>query len=80
MALDNRPRVISTLLRIAESKRAGDDASAVPISQMVLAAINNLSRQTCGELLRGFERDGLIWLGFREIEVLQPAQLRAMIV
>lgn len=77
---DNRQRAVSTLLRIAGRKLAGDDAAAVPISQTELAAITNLSRQTCGELLRGFERDGLIRLGYREIEVLQPARLRAMII
>lgn len=77
---DNRHRAISTLLRIAGRKHAGDDASAIPISQTELAAITNLSRQTCGELLRGFERDGVVRLGYREIEVLQPARLRAMIV
>lgn len=76
---DTRHRAISTLLRVAGRKQSGDTPAAVPITQTELAAITNLSRQTCGELLRGLERHGLIRLGYREIEVLAPARLRAMI-
>lgn len=76
---DNRHRAISTLLRVTGRKHAGDTPASAPITQSELASITNLSRQTCGQLLRGFEGDGLIRLGYREIEVLQPALLRAMI-
>jgi len=79
LIFDNRIRLISTLLRIAGSKHASNSPTVVPISQTELSALTKLSRQTCGELLRGFEREGLIRLGYREIEVLQPARLRAMI-
>lgn len=75
---DTRHRAISTLLRVAGRKQGGETPTTVPISQTELAAITNLSRQTCGELLRGLEREGLIRLGYREIEVLAPAQLRGM--
>lgn len=80
LIFDNRIRLISTLLRIAGSKRDSDSPTSVPISQTELSALTKLSRQTCGEMLRGFERDGVVRLGYREIEVLQAARLRAMIV
>lgn len=76
---DTRHRALSTLLRVAGRKQGGDTPATVPISQTELAAITNMSRQTCGELLRGLERDGLIRLGYRELELLAPSRLRAMI-
>ena len=76
---NNRHRVVSTLLRVAACKHGGDAPVSLPITQAELAAITNLSRQTCGALLRAFESSALIRLGYGEIELLAPARLRALI-
>lgn len=72
-------RAVTTLLRIAGRKHGGDAPVTVPISQVEFSALTNVSRQTCGEWLRSIEREGLIRLGYRRIELLSPAGLRAKI-
>lgn len=72
-------RCIAVLLRISERRFSGDDGVDLPIGQMDLAGMANLSRQKVGEVLRELEEAGLVELGYRRIGVLAPARLRAML-
>lgn len=76
---DTRFRAMSTLLRIAGCKHGGNAPGSVPVTQAEFAAITNLLRQTCGQLLHGLQRDGLTRPCNRQIEVLAPARLRSMV-
>jgi CRP-like cAMP-binding protein len=49
----------------------------LPISQSEFAEIANLSRNAAGNALRQLAHDGVIGLGYREIEVLEPSALWA---
>lgn len=76
---ESRRRIVSTLLRIAGAKYRGDEPRAVPISQAELATITTMSRQTCGLVVRDLAREGLIDIGYRTIDLLAPARLRAIL-
>lgn len=51
------------------------DPPALPISQAEFAEIANLSRNAGGDALRDLAQMGVIRLGYREIEVLEPSAL-----
>lgn len=48
------------------------DRPVLPISQIEFAEIANLSRNAAGDALRELAQMGVIRLGYREIEVLEP--------
>ncbi len=51
------------------------DPPVLPISQVEFAEIANLSRNAAGDALRDLAQMGVIRLGYREIEVLEPRAL-----
>ena len=51
------------------------DPPVLPISQAEFAEIANLSRNAAGDALRELAQMGVIRLGYREIEVLEPSSL-----
>jgi len=78
---DNDRRCACTLLRIAGLKpprRARPERSQVHITQDELATMVNLSRTTLVQVLRKFERSGLIEQGYRTLRVLDVPGLTAV--
>lgn len=72
-------RLIAVLLRIGECRVTGAAAVDVPIGQLELAGMANLSRQKASEVLRDLEQKGLVALGYRRITILQPDLLRSLL-
>lgn len=79
MLRDNRRRCIAVLLRVADCRNFGDAPVKADIAQEELAAMSNLSRQTVGPILHELERSGLIALGYRSIDLQNPARLRDIV-
>ena len=75
---DGRGRCIATLLRLSETRLQGMVPERIPIGQLELAGMANLSRQKAGELLRDLEDRGLIALGYRWIAVRDRQGLAAL--
>ncbi|MGZ8254501.1 MAG: Crp/Fnr family transcriptional regulator [Burkholderiaceae bacterium] len=78
---DNTRRCACTVLRITglrPPRRARTDRRDVMVTQGELAAMVNLSRTTLVQILRQFERDGLIEQGYRELRVVDPSALAAL--
>lgn len=78
---NSRLRCIAVLLRLAGCRHAvaGTRPVTIHFTQDQLAAAANLSRYPAGTILRELARSGLIKLGYGTIELVQPAQMRAMI-
>lgn len=75
---DSRRRCIAVLLHSA-NVRWGTVPSgpiAVQVSQDELGAIGGLSRKTVGRFLKELERQGLVEVGYREINLINPGHLR----
>lgn len=78
---DSRRRCASTLLRITglrPPRRARPERADAPVTQHELATRVNLSRTTLSQVLRAFEREGSIELGYRALRVLDEARLAAV--
>lgn len=75
---DGRGRCVATLLRLSDDRLQGIVPERLPIGQLELAGMANLSRQKTGEVLRDLERDGLLELGYRSIAIRDRARLRAL--
>lgn len=76
---DSRRRCIAVLLRAA-GYRGGDAGVAdAGIAHNELAAMANMSRQTCGGILRALAADGVIDLGYRSILIRDAAALQAIL-
>lgn len=78
---DSHERCAAALLQLSEQRFAngkGIDDHDVPLSQQELGAIANLSRTSVSAILRDFETDGLIAMGYRSIVIKNPAGLRAI--
>jgi CRP-like cAMP-binding protein len=78
---DNERRCACTVLRISglrPPRRARPDRRDVIVTQGELAAMVDLSRTTLVEILRRFERRGLIEQGYRTLRVVDPAGLTAL--
>lgn len=78
---DNDRRCACTLLRIAGLKpprRARPERTEVPVTQDELATMVNLSRTTLVQVLRGFERRGLVEQGYRTLRVVDVPGLTAV--
>jgi CRP-like cAMP-binding protein len=75
---EGRGRCIAVLLRLSDEQLQGIVPERLPIGQLELAGMANLSRQKAGEVLRELERDGLIELGYRWIAVRDRARLAAL--
>jgi CRP-like cAMP-binding protein len=78
---DNARRCACTLLRITglrPPRRARPDRHDVSVTQSELAGMVNLSRTTLVQILRQFERRGLIEQGYRMLRVADVAALTAL--
>jgi CRP-like cAMP-binding protein len=75
---DGRGRCIATLLRLSDERLQGVVPERLPVGQLELAGMANLSRQKAGEVLRELEQQGLIELGYRWIAVRDRAGLAAL--
>ncbi len=76
---DSALRCLAVLLRYCGCRFAGDAPVTIALAQDQLAAGANLSRHIAGEALRAAEADGMLALGYREITVLNPRAVRAMV-
>ena len=75
---DGRGRCIATLLRLSDNRLQGVVPERIPIGQLELAGMANLSRQKAGEVLRELEALGLIELGYRWIAMRDRKGLEAL--
>lgn len=77
-----RQRVIAVLLRLS-GWRTGPhlppNLAPIHLSQQQLGQISNLSRTVVSAALRDLEERGLIVIGYRSIDVLEGAALKAML-
>lgn len=81
MIPDNERRCACTLLRIAglrPPRRSHPDRCDVIVTQGELAAMINVSRTTLVQILREFERRGLIEQGYRMLRVADVESLTAL--
>ena len=69
------PRVATLLLRLAGGQ---GQESSLQISQEDLAAMLGVSRQALSPVLKQMERQGLIQLAYRRLQVIDPARLRLL--
>lgn len=76
MLPDTRARMAAILLHQAGVRNEGESAVTLVVTQEELGHISNMSRQPSGRLLRDFDAEGLIGIGYRRITVLQPEALR----
>ena len=78
---DSDRRCACALLRIAGLKhprRLRPERTDVPITQEDLATMVNLSRTTLVQVLRRFERRGLVEQGYRTLRIVDGPGLRAV--
>jgi CRP-like cAMP-binding protein len=78
---DNARRCACTLLRITglrAPRRARSERRDVIVTQAELAAMVNVSRTTLVQILREFERRGLIEQGYRTLRVTDPDALTSL--
>lgn len=73
---ETRARTAAILLHQAGLRNAGEGPMTLALTQEEIGAMANLSRHPMAKLLHGFEADGLIQPGYRQIVVLQAATLR----
>lgn len=74
---------VANMLLVAtqfQSRDAGlGDPMELRLSQTDLADIAGISRQALGPILKSFEAEGAISLGYRSIRVLKPTRLQALV-
>lgn len=75
---DTDQRCIAVLVRIAGCGPGQTAEIVVPVGQIDLAGMANVSRQKIGEVLRALEAEGIIALGYRKIRVIDPPRLLAL--
>jgi CRP/FNR family cyclic AMP-dependent transcriptional regulator len=74
-------RLAHRLLMIAEGYGQLDEPRRVlQLPQEQLAAMLSLSRQTTNQILKDLQGQGILRLGYGEIEILDAPRLRAMVV
>jgi CRP-like cAMP-binding protein len=82
MIRESSRRCAAALLQLADCRHAdpvGAQSVGAPLSQEELAAISNLSRTSVSTILRAFEENGLIKLGYRSVTLVNPARLRLLV-
>jgi CRP-like cAMP-binding protein len=82
MLRDHVRRLIATLLRLAGCRLVSPPASSpaqVDLSQDDIATLANVARTTAGSVLRDLEAKGYIRKTYRQIQILAPDALRAML-
>jgi CRP-like cAMP-binding protein len=75
---NSRARFAAVLLDISGLRGEGTEGPTLSLSQEELGVMANLSRHPASGLLKSFEQDGLVQLGYRTIRVTQAAGLRAI--
>jgi CRP-like cAMP-binding protein len=74
-------RLAHRLLMIAEGYGQLDEPRRVlQLPQEQLAAMLSLSRQTTNQILKDLQGQGILHLGYGEIEILDVQRLRALVV
>jgi CRP-like cAMP-binding protein len=76
VALPPRQRLASRLLLLARALGQAGVLATIRIGQQDLAEMLGLTRKTVNGHLRQFQQQGLVRLGYGEIELLDPAGLR----
>lgn len=82
MIRDSGRRCAAALLQLAGCRHhdlPGAQSIEAPLSQDEVAAIANLSRTSISTILRAFEASGLVKLGYRNVALVNPANLRALV-
>ena len=82
MIPENERRVVAVLLRLCDCRfppPVGGPPQEVPLTQVELAAMSNVSRNTLGSILRNLQDAGLVAIGYGKIRPLQPERLRALV-
>ncbi|MHC6224239.1 Crp/Fnr family transcriptional regulator [Pseudomonas sp. X10] len=73
------PRLAHRLLQIAEGYGERDTPQwCLQLSQEQLALMLSLSRQTTNQILKNLQQEGVVRLGYGEVEILDVERLRAM--
>lgn len=78
--LSPRARLAARLHGYATSWGEAQDPLVLPIRQDELAELTGLSRKTINGILRKFEDEGIVALGYREIEVRDRRKLRHLVM
>jgi CRP/FNR family cyclic AMP-dependent transcriptional regulator len=76
---DSKRRLGAVLLRVADRRHDGDKPVDIAISQMDLAQMANMSRQTTGQILKSLASAGLVSWTYRSITVRDPVGLRRLV-
>ncbi len=77
--LSPRARLAARLHAYAIQWRKIDGIVTLPIRQDELADMTGLSRKTVNGILRAFEDEGLVALGYREIEISDEHKLKRLV-
>jgi CRP/FNR family transcriptional regulator, cyclic AMP receptor protein len=75
-------RCIATLLRLSGHRHSSQDIALsynAEVTQEELAHLSNLSRNATGSILRSMAKRGLLELSYRQIRVIDPDALRAIV-
>lgn len=77
---DSPARCAAVLLRLAGQRLASghyaDLPTEIPASQAEIAMLCNMSRRTCGRILKGFASRPFVTIGYKSLAVNDPARLR----
>jgi CRP/FNR family transcriptional regulator, cyclic AMP receptor protein len=82
MIRDHVKRFIAVLLRLGEcrvARQSDERLIEVCISQDDLAVMANVARTTANSILRRLQRNGLVNVAYRRIDITAPDRLRAML-
>jgi CRP/FNR family transcriptional regulator, cyclic AMP receptor protein len=70
-------RLVAVLLRLGGCRSVDKEGPIeVDVSQEEIATMANLSRSTAGSIMRRWELDGLLALGYGQVTILAPGRLR----
>jgi CRP-like cAMP-binding protein len=76
---DSKRRLCAVLLRTADRRHEGHKPVDIAISQLDLAQMANMSRQTTGQILKSLASAGLVSWTYRSITVCDPEGLRRLV-
>ena len=76
---DSMKRLCAVLLRIADRRHDGDGPVEIAITQLDLAMMANMSRQTVGQVLKKIAETRLVSWTYRSITVLDAKALRRLV-
>ena len=76
---DSTRRLCAVLLRVAERRHEGEGPVEIAISQLDLATMANMSRQTVGQVLKKIAEARIVSWTYRSITVLDAEALRCLV-